>query len=597
LGEDVSLEEAQADLDHIWLNLAEEYPELHAGEGAQLVRAKEWMVGGVRATVLVLLGAAGLVLFIACANVANLLLVRIADRRHEVALRSALGAGRARIVRQLLTEVCLLFLLGGAVGLFLARVGTNALLALGGQNLPRLAEISIDGTVLAFTLGITLVTAVFFGLTAAYHAVRVDPASSLQGAGPRTTGDRDSQRLRAGLVVAEIALALVLLAGGGLLLESLWNLNRVEPGFRAENVLTLNLALRAGDHAEHTEVTRLYRDILERTTSLPGVELAGATNILPMTGGQNCEFVWRDDRPLPLSGSREDLDGPRCLEVRVVSPEHFRAMGMTLEAGRGFTPQDDEAGLPVAVINQAAAELGFPGEESIGKRVTVYETRDWLPNVSREVVGVVRSIRQIGLATEPVPAIYIPHAQEQDPERRRSMTLTLKTVREPTDIAPAARSAVSEVDSNISISAVQTMETVMTQTVAGPRFQTVLLLIFGGVALLLSAVGVAGMVGYAVSRRIPEIGLRIALGAKAWDIYAMVMGQGGRLTAFGLFLGIAGGLAVTRVMSRLLFGVTATDPTAFVGASVLLAGISLVAIWVPSRRAVRVNPFDVLNAE
>ena len=597
LGENVTMQKAQADLDRIWLNLAEEYPERHAGEGVQLVRAKDWMVGGVRTTVLILLGAAGLVLLIACANVANLLLIRIAARRHELALRSALGASRVRIVQQLLAEVCLLFLLGGAVGLCLARVGTVALLALGGQNLPRLAEVSIDGTVLAFTLGITLVTAVVFGLTAAYRAVRLDPASSLQCGGPRTTGHRDSQRLRAGLIVAEIALTLVLLAGGGLLLESLWNLNRVEPGFRAENVLTLNLAPRSGDYAEHAEITHLYRDILERTTSLPGVQLAGATNILPMTGGQNCEFVWRDDRALPQPGERADLDGPRCLEVRVVSPEHLPAMGMTLEEGRGFTPRDDDAGPPVALIDQAAAELGFPGEESIGKRVTLYETRDWLPNVSREIVGVVRSIRQIGLATDPVPAIYIPHAQEQDPERRRSMTLTLRTVGDPTDIAPAARAAVREVDNNISIGSVQTMETVMIRTVAGPRFRTALLLIFGAVALLLSAVGVAGVVGYAVSQRIPEIGLRIALGAQARDINAMVMGQGGRLTAFGLLLGTIGGLAVTRVMSRLLFGVTATDPTAFVGASVLLAGISLVAVWIPSRRALRVNPANVLNAQ
>lgn len=597
LGENVTPQAAQADLDRIWSNLADEYPDTHTGEGVRLLTAKEWMVGGVRTAVLVLLGAVGLVLLIACANVANLLLTRTAARSHEVALRSALGGRRVRIVRLLLTEVCLLFLLGGAVGLYLAPLGTNALLAMGSQNLPRLTEIRIDGTVLAFTLGITLVTAVVFGLAAAYHVVRPDLASTLQRGGVRTTADRDSQRLRAGLVVAEIALALVLLAGGGLLLESYWYLTRVEPGFRAENVLTLNLVPRSGDYAERAELTRLYSEVVERTASLPGVELAGVTNILPMTGGQNCEFIWRDDRALPEPGQRADFDGPTCLEVRVVSPDYFRALGMTLEEGRGFTPVDDEAAVPVAVINDAAAELGFRGEEVIGKRVTLYETRDWLPNVSRELVGVVGNVRQIGLATEPVPAMYIPHAQEQDPERRRSMTLTVRAVGDPTDLAPAVRAAVHEVDGNIAISSVQTLETVMSGTVAGPRFRTVLLLIFAAMALLLSAVGVAGVVGYSVSRRIPEIGLRVALGAQARDIYAMVMGQGVRLTALGLLLGIVGGLAVTRVMSGLLFEVEATDPLAFVSASALLAGIALVAIWIPARRAVQVNPVDVLSTE
>jgi putative ABC transport system permease protein len=571
----VTLEQAQADLDRVWLALADEYPNTHGGEGVRLVTAKEWMVGGVRTAVLVLLGAVSLVLLIACANVANLLLTRTASRGREVALRAALGAGSFRIVRQLLTEVFLLFLLGGAAGLYLAWVGTDALLALGGQNLPRLSEISIDGTVLAFTLAVTLLTAVVFGLTAAYRGLRSDLASSLQSGGQRTTGDRESQKLRSGLVVAEIALALVLLAAGGLLLKSFWNLNRIEPGFRAENVLTLNLAPRSGDYSEPEQITRLYEDVAERVAALPGVRAVGAINVLPMTGGQNCEFVWPDDRPFPVAGDFADYDGPRCLEVRVVSPDYFRAMGMTVQEGRGFTSLDDEAGPPVGIINRAAATLGFPGEEAVAKRVTVYETRDWLPNVSREVVGVVRNVRQIGLAAEPVPAIYVPHAQERDAGRRRGMTLALRTESDPIDLAAAARAAIHDVDPNFSISAVRSMEKVMNRTVAGPRFRTALLLIFGAVALLLSAVGVAGIVGYAVSQRVPEIGLRIALG----------------------ILGLMGGLAVTRVLSGLLFGVSATDPLAFGAAALLLVAIALVAIWIPARRALQVDPVEVLNAD
>ncbi|UCC49318.1 MAG: ABC transporter permease, partial [Gemmatimonadota bacterium] len=408
LRDGVTVEQAQADQDRIWRYLAEEYPDEHGQDGVKLVAAREYAVGSVRTTMVVLLGAVGLVLLIACANVANLLLSRTVVRSREVALRAALGAGRGRIIRQLLTETCLLFLLGGLVGLGFAWVGTDSLLALGGADLPRLSAISIDGTVLGFTLGISLLTGVVFGLTAAYPAVRSDLASALKVGGRSTTGDRESQRLRGALVVAEIALSLVLLAGGGLLLKSLYNLRQVDPGFRAENVLTLRLLPRSGVYPEHAEVTRLYESVLDRVASLPGVRMAGAINMLPMTGGQNCEFVWRDDRPFPTREEVAGYEGPRCLEVRVVSPDYFRAMGVTVVQGRGFTAQDDEAGSPVAVINEAAATIGFPGEELVGKRVTLYETRDWLPNVSRELVGVVRNVRQIGLAVDPVPAMYVP---------------------------------------------------------------------------------------------------------------------------------------------------------------------------------------------
>jgi putative ABC transport system permease protein len=597
LRDGVTLEQAQADQDRIWQHLAEEYPDEHGEDGVQLVPAREYVVGSVRTTVIVLLGAVGLVLLIACANVANLLLSRTVVRGREVALRAALGAGRGRIMRQLLTEICVLFLLGGVVGLGLAWAGTDSLLALGGADLPRLPAVRIDGTVLGFTLGISLLTGLVFGLTAAYPAVRSDLASALKVGARGTTGDRESQRLRSALVVAEIALSLVLLAGGGLLLKSLYNLWQVDPGFRAENVLTLRLALRPGDYAEQAQVTRLYERVLDRVAALPGVRMAGAINLLPMTEGQNCEFVWRDDRPFPTAEEIAGYEGPRCLEVRVVSPDYFRAMGVAVVRGRGFTAQDDEAGPPVAVINEDAAALGFPGEEWVGKRVTLYETRDWLPNVSREVVGVVRNVRQIGLAADPVPAIYIPHAQELDPGRRGSMALTLRTERDPTAIAEDVRAAVWQVDENLSISAVQTMEAVMSRSVARPRFRTVLLVIFGAVALLLSAVGVAGVVGYAVSQRVPEIGLRIALGAQASDVYAAVMSQGARLTVLGLLLGLGGGLAATRVLSGLLYGVSAADPLTFLAVCILTVLIAAVAIWIPARKALRVNPVQALNVE
>jgi putative ABC transport system permease protein len=597
LAERVTLEQAQADMDRVWLHLAEDYPQAHQGEGVRLVRAKEALVGGVRTAILVLMGAVGLVLLIACANVANLFLTRTVTRGREVALRTALGASRGRIVRQLATEVCLLFLIGGVVGIAVAWVGRDALLALGGQNLPRIGTIEIDGVVLAFTLGVSLVTGLLFGLTAAYPTVRADLATALQVGGRSSSGDRRSHRLRAGLVVAEIALAMMLLAGGGLLLKSLWRIGQVEPGFLAENVLTLRLIPRAGTYAEAEAITRLYEDVLLRTASLPGVRSAGAINSLPMTGAQNCEFVWRDDLPMPTPADFAQYDGPRCLEVRVVSPDYFRAMGVSIVRGRDFSVQDDEAGPPVALINEAAANLAFRGEELVAKRVTLYETRDWLPDVSREIVGVLVNVRQIGLAADAVPAIYIPHAQEPDPGRRWSMTLAVRTARDPIEVAELVRAAVWGVDENLSIDAVQSMEAVVSRSVAGPRFRTILILIFGGVALLLSTVGVAGVVGYAISQRIPEIGLRMALGAQARDIYATVMGQGIKLTALGVLLGVAGAVATTRVLSGLLFGVSVVDPAAFVAASLLLVVMALLAIWIPARRALRVDPVSVLDAE
>jgi len=597
LAEGVTLEQAQADIDRVWSNLRREYPESHSEDGARLVRAREWMVAGSQTAILVLLGAVGLVLLIACANVANLFLTRTVARGREVALRSALGAGRGRLIRQLVTEVCLLFVIGGAAGLPMAWLGMNSLLALGAQDLPRVGEIRIDWVVLAFTLGISLLSGLIFGLTAAFPAVRSDLAAALQIGSRSHSGDRKSQRLRGSLVVAEIALALVLLAGSGLLLRSLWTLQRVDPGFRPDNVLTLRVYPAAGSYTEPDEITNLHQDLTDRLASLPGVTAAGAINFLPMWAGQNCEFVWRDDLPLPTRENFADYDGPRCLEVRVVTPDYFRTMGISVLRGRGFTAQDVRDAAPVAVISEATAELGFRGEEPLGKQVTLYETRDYLPNISRQVVGVVGNVRQTSLAAEGVPAIYFAHAQEADPARRRVMTLTLRTDRDPTGVADLARTAVWQVDGNITIDFVQTMAAVVNRTVDQPRFRTTLVLIFGGTALLLAMVGVAGVVGHAVSQRIPEIGIRIALGADKKDIYAAVMSQGIRLTALGLLLGLGGALVSTRVLASLLYGVPANDPVSFGAASLLMVLIALVAIWIPARRALRVDPVQALNAE
>jgi putative ABC transport system permease protein len=596
LAEGVTLQQAQADVDRIWRGFQQDYPDSHNDEGVRVLNAKDWMTGEVRTAILVLLGAVGLVLLIACANVASLFLTRNLSRSREVALRSALGASRGRIVRHVVTEVGVLFVIGGAVGLPIAWLGTDSLLALAAEDIPRLSEVRMDWAVLAFALGVSLLTGLLFGLTAALPSARADLATALQVGGRSSSGDRKSQRLRGGLVVAEIALAVVLLAGGGLLLRSLWSLQRVDPGFSPENVLTLRVYPRPGTYPQPEEVTTLYQDLTSRLASLPGVTAAGAVNFLPMWGGQNCEFVWRDDLPLPTRESFADYDGPRCLEVRVVTPDYFQTMGIPVLRGRGFTTQDDRDAPPVTVISEATAELGFRGEDPLGRRVTLYETRDYLPNISREVVGIVSNVRHRSLSAKAVPTIYFAHGQEPDPWRRWVMTLTLHTERDLTEAAELARAAIWQVDDNITIDFVQPMAAVVGDTVAQPRFRTTLVLIFGGVALLLATVGVAGVVAYSVSQRVREIGIRMALGAQQRNIYAAVMSQGIKLTAMGLLLGVLVALASTRLLSSLLYGVQANDPATFAAACLLTILITVLAIWIPARKAVRVDPVDTLNA-
>ena len=597
LADDVTLEQAQADVNRIWNNFRSVYPDSHTEDGARLLEAKEWMVRNVRTAVLVLLGAVSIVLLIACGNVASLFLTRTLHRGREVSVRAAMGASRARIIQQLVTEVGVLFLVGGAAGLGLAWVGKDMLLSIGAQNLPRIADTQIDLTVLSFTLCLSLLSGLVFGLTAAYPIAKKDLTATLRTGGRAATGDRNSQIVRGSLVVAEIALALVLLVGGGLLLRSLWNLQRVDPGFQPENVLTMRVFPRAGTYGEPGEVSLLYRELTERAEAIPGVTSAGASNFIPMGSGQNCEFVWPDDQPVPTRQELANMDEPQCLEVRVVADDYFSALGIPVVRGRAFTDQDDGVAPPVAMISQATADRMFRGEDPIGQSLTLYETRDWLPDISRTIVGVVGNVRQGGLANEPVPGIYMPHLQEPDPGRRRVMTLLLRTSGAPTEIADVARAAVRQVDAGISLDFVMPMESVVDGTTAQSRFRTNLVLVFGGIAVVLAMVGVAGVVGFAVSQRIPEVGLRMALGATTRDIYATVMGHGIKLTAAGVFVGLAGGYAATRTLSSLLFGVSATDPLTFVAAALGLATVSLVAIWLPARKALRVDPVEVLGSE
>jgi putative ABC transport system permease protein len=590
-----TLEQAQADLDRVWANMEAEYPQLHPAERARLVRAKDFLVGPVRQGLLILFGSVGLVLLIACANVANLLLSRAVDRNREMALRAALGAGRSRVVRQLLIEICTVFLIGGGLGLVLAWVGTDLLLALAAQSLPRVTEIPLSGSALLFTLAVSVATGAVFGLAPALRATRANLASSLQVGGRTTTTARKGQRLRSGLVVAEVALALVLLTGAGLLMRSFHRLNQVEAGFQDEGVLTLFLSPRVGDYPQHGDLTRLYREVEERLAAAPGVEGAGGINILPLTGAQNCELLLVEGEPPPDPQTTDPAE--LCAEVRVVTPGYFQAMGVRLLRGRSFTSADDTSSTPVVVINETLARVRFGEDDPIGKRISVFETSPTIRSEFREVVGVVNDIRQMNLASPAWMAFYTVHPQEWHPLRRARMNFVVKVDGDPAAAAEGARAAVMAVDENVRIAAVQPMERVVSRNLAQPRFRTALLLVFALVALLLASVGIGGVIAYTVARRVPEIGLRKVLGAEQGDVYGLVLGQSLRLTLAGVGVGLLGALASTRLLAGLLYQVTATDPLTFLAVPVFLVGVALLASYLPARRAGRVEAMVALKSE
>jgi putative ABC transport system permease protein len=584
----VTLEQAQAEMDAIAQWMGEEYPAFNTAEGVRLMTAKERMVGSVRPAMLLLLAAVGLVLLIACANVANLLLSRGAVRQREIALRTALGAGRHRLLGQLLTESLALSVAGGALGLVVAWLGTGYLVALGSEGIPRASEIRIDATVLTFTLGVSILTGILFGLAPALQTTKAGLTDMLKEGGRGAASGGRGQVLRGGLVVAEIALSLVLLTGAGLLVKSFRNLQRVDAGFDAENVLTLRIAPSRENYPAHRDLTRFYNGLLARLEAVPGVQAAGAISFLPMTGSFSCAGIFRDDRPPETQRDREGR--VVCAEGRAVTVDYFRVMGMTLVRGRGFTVADDSGSTQVAVVNEALVQQQYPAEDPIGKRMTANGT-------SREIVGIVRDVRQLGVASEASMAFYSPQAQERNDWLRRWMTLALRSTVAPLSLADPARRTIWDLDDTIPIYDVRTMDNVVAESVAQPRFRTLLLSIFAAVALLLASIGIAGVMTYTVSQRVPEIGVRKALGARERDITALVVRQGMKLTLVGVALGLAGAFATTRLLSGMLFNVPATDFVTFAGVTVLLGAIAVLASYLPARRASRVDPLVALRVE
>ena len=588
----VTFEQASADMHNIAKQMEQDYPDYYRPDRAwntYLVPLHESEVGEVRPALLVLLGAVGFVLLIACANVANLLLARAAVREKEVAIRAALGAGRLRIVRQLLTESVLLALVGGAAGLLLAFWSLRVLVALGPENLPRLEEIGIDAGVLGFTMGVSLLTGIVFGLVPALHASRPDLHDALKEGG-RSAAGAGHHRLRGLLVVSEVALSLVLLIGAGLMIKSFYRLLQVDPGYRTENVLTFRLSLPSARYAEDHQVLGFYRRLQEKIAALPDVRAAGAVSHLPLGGAYSSGSVFVEELP---PNSPNFPFGYFESDRRYATSGYFRAMRMNLLKGRLLEESDHAEAPLVAVVDESFARRAWPAEpDPIGKRVGVNLTPDGEP-LWRTVVGVVRHVKNYGLDTEGRGQIYFPHAQFPI----QTMFVTVRMGGDPVVAQAAVRNQVAALDPSLPLFNVATMEERLAESVAQDRFNMQLLGIFAAVALVLAAVGIYGVMSYSVSQRTHEIGIRMALGAQPADVLKLVVRQGMVLTLIGVAVGLAASFALTRFLSSLLFGVSATDPATFAGVALLLAAVALLACYIPARRATRVDPLVALRYE
>jgi len=573
----VTIEQARSEMDQLGEQMMQEFPGENNGHSAYVIPLHEQLVGGLRKSLMLLFGAVGLVLLIACANVANLMLVRAAVRHKEIAIRYALGARRSRIIRHFLTESMLLSAIGGGAGALLAMWGVEGLTLFVPKGLLSLSQSKLDLRTLGFTLAVSLVTGLLFGLASALTVSKPDLNKALK------EGVRDSSvsrtRLRDVFIIAQIAIALVLLSGAGLLVRSFLKIESVQPGFNPENVLTAQVTLPSVRYREPKNAASFFEELLRRVSALPEVEAAGATMLLPLAGG--------DARTgIAIEGRDAEPGEPTRAHPRLVTPGYFEAMQMGLVNGRWINDRDNKDAPLVVMINQIAADRYWPRIDPVGKRLRLGGTDQW-----REIVGVVRNVKYWGLSNPVNPEMYLPYAQAP----RWDMTLVARTRSNPEAIAGEMRDQLAQMDKDLPLSNVRTMEQIIDRSVESPRSYTILVSVFAGMALLLASVGVYGMMSYSVAQRTRELGVRIALGARPRDVQRLVLTYGATLTLIGIGLGFAGAMFLTRFVSSLLYQVEPRDPLTFGAVAFILGVVALVACELPARRATKVDPMVALR--
>ena len=583
----VSLEKAETEMIGIASRLEKQYPDSNSKWTVDLIPMKEIVVEDIRPVLMILLVAVAFVLLIACANVANLLLARVASRERELAVRAALGASRGRLVRQMLVETALLFVAGGLLGLLLAHWGVKALVALDPEGIPRAREIGVDGRVLAFTFLVSLATGVLFGLVPALSATGRRLYEALKEGGRAMAGGVHGRLVRNLLVGFEVAVALVLLVCAGLLIQSFARLSRVDPGFRPQGVLTARISIPESKYPDEERQALFYGRLLERLAAIPGVEGAASIYPLPLGGSNMILSFVVEGRPVPPPAEAPNTN------VRMVSPDYFRVMGIPVVQGRAFEPRDRTGAEEVVIVNQTLAARIWPGQSPLGKRFTFGDPEDSEDPGWRTVVGVVGDVRHDTLDQEKASEAYWPQAQGPSTDT----ALVLRTSGDPVQLAGPLRAAVRELDRDLPLERIEPMEQVVSEALAQSRFKTLLLGLFAALALGLAAVGVYGVVSYSVAQRTHEMGIRLALGARPGQVQRMVLLQGMRVVLISSAIGIAAALFATRFLREQVYGVSATDPATFAIVPLVLLAVALLANWVPALRATRVDPLEALRYE
>jgi predicted permease len=583
----VTIQAAQAEMNTINARLEQEYA-ANKGEGIIVNPFMNEVVGNVKPALLILFGAVGLVLLISCANIAGLLLAQYASRSKEIAIRAALGAGRGRLVRQFFIEGLLVSVLGSTLGVVLAIGGVDLILKLIPQQIPRLNQVRVDLPVLLFTFLLSLLTCIAFGLLPSWHASKPQLQEALDQGGRASGAGVGRQNFRRLLVVFQVSVAVILVIGAGLLIKTFWQLRQVDPGFKSEHVLSLTITLPQAKYSDNTQINNFYNQLIERIQNLPGVRSAAIAYDHPLQAN------WVDG--FAIEGKPVSDTTDLSANFNPVSYDYFRTLGTSVLRGRQFTAQDDPDHPGVAIVNEAFARRYFPNEEVIGQRLRPNPpARIWQNRklTSFEIVGIARDVKSAGLKADPEPTYYIPASQAPLPD----MSILVRAEGDPTSLVPSLRGAVLSIDANQPIATVNTLDQIVSDSIAQPRLNMVLMVLFGGLALLLAAVGVYGLLSFAVTQRVQEIGIRMALGAQVSDVLKLVIRHGMVLVLAGELIGLVGAIVLTRLMSGLLFGVTPTDATTFALVLLGLALVALIACYIPARRAAKVDPLTALRNE